>query len=94
MENAKPTHKTENATPNPPEPLSAQTQQPKSITKNLKFFFKFTASIHFITLLALIVWVIYSNKNYISKEFPWYELVSISSLASLPAIYIKDMVLN
>lgn len=94
MENAKPTHKTENTNHNPPTSPSIQTQQTKRITKILKLPFKFMASVYLSTLLALIVWVIYSNKNYTLNNIPWYELISISSLAPLPALYIKDMILN
>ena len=94
MENTKPTHKTENTNHNPPTSPSIQTQKTKRITKILKLLFKFMAAVYFSTLLALIVWVIYSNKNYTLKEIPWYELISVSSLAPLPALYIKDMILN
>lgn len=94
MENTKPTHRTENTNHNPPTSPSIQTQKTKRITKILKLLFKFMASVYLSTLLALIVWVIYSNKNYTLKEIPWYELISVSSLAPLPALYIKDMILN
>lgn len=94
MKNIEPAHNAKNDSRNPSVSLSTLSQRAKSITEVLQSFFKFMASAHINTLLALIIWVIYSNKNYILKEIPWFELISISSLASLPALYIKDVILN